>query len=866
MPLMPLSGRCIRVVREQLEVVTERRQRQAAEEADRAKAAKAQREEEWKVRDQASRPRATSNAKVSNLESLLGQCRSGRVGGGSDAQGSGPPGNQAADQRTKEDWLAVEHGENRRYSDNISNNHHRNGRLADEGHGWNRGREEQDRDRRRDDSRDRRPREDNRDSGRDNRDRDNRGRDSRDRARGRSRDREHGGHWQRGDSRDRDRRVGGGHPLQAEYCAPAGYSSSSTYYPDRRHRSRSRSPHRDHRHGIARPPLPPLPPLQPPLPPGPPPLPPPTQPPPPGHRPRSPPRSPPGQTQHSHYGGMYGSASANNDRKRDRPQSSSRKTEAERRRKREQKRRRRERSNSGTAEPAKEEGEESSEGSSSGQEEEHIGAPSAKEAKAGYSDGELTSPGGYVSASASTGNFRPPPPAPRLPYTDRATPQVAEVISVCSTTNPSVQDLTLLSPTTAPVVHSVRGSSSSDAVLVEIVPPPLVWASTSRSEADGAFSGIAMNDSPQVEPDPPVPPTAAPAPTSEQELGGVEPGKKNAPASSADSLSALVSEAKATPATVPALAEPAEPARQADQEEGQTASDNKDTAVLAPRVTQIQHSTTPVPSLFTPRGGRGRSGSLGSVGSIDGAGFTSPPSSSGKNPPSSEGKKGPSPLQAKLVQMTASAATKPLSAAEEAERAAEQRRKRAERFGTAPPPPASTADTARSSSRGPKQDARAADTRESRSETSRDVRGSRKRGRDDDSKGSGAEGKDVSSQRKSRSRDRGARDRRGSDRRDDDGRVEHQRSNRSPRMEGGREAAMSSEVTGPSAPSNSQTEAEAVKQGAAPMSLAERLGPSAGAVAETGSSIEGRSPRAPKCGGTLVLQSLMGRGRIPGRK
>jgi hypothetical protein len=172
--LVHVSPRCIRLVQEQVPGVAIRLDRQHSDATEQHRVAQTKREEEWRARDEKNRPRATSNAKLSMLETLLDQCRSGRANnssaGHNDTKGSRTPPRRDREQatdRVREEWRAVEQAEGR--DAGYKNPHREEDRRRDKG---------------RDNSRDRwpgQPREPDRDRGRD-KDTD------RDRGQGRGRD------------------------------------------------------------------------------------------------------------------------------------------------------------------------------------------------------------------------------------------------------------------------------------------------------------------------------------------------------------------------------------------------------------------------------------------------------------------------------------------------------------------------------------------------------------------------------------------------------------------------------------------------------------------------------------------------------
>jgi hypothetical protein len=917
--LVHVSPRCIRLVQEQLPVVALRLDRQHSDATEQHRAAQTKREEEWRARDEKNRPRATSNAKLSMLETLLDQCRSGRANsssGHNDTKASRSPprrDREQASDRVREEWRAVEQAEGRdaKYS-------HR---------GAERGREQG-----RDNSRDRwqgQPREPDR---------------GRDRDRDTDRDRGQGQRWEgwersgkndRTDRRDerwapREDHYGGG---RQEY-PPQGPSDSRRDRRSRsrdRHRSRSRSPYRD-RARDSRPPLPSQP--------RPPPTPPPIPPPPPAYRPRSPP------AEYDPYrGAERPSASSGQKRARSPPQrreegevatsgSNSSRTEKKKRN-----RGKRLRGQSGApVAPILEEGEEPSDGSS--------GAESGGETETAIQQRMV----------GGTGN-RPAPPAPRLPYTDRATPQTAEAISICST-NPSVLDLT--APTPGPLVVSIADTSSSEAVLVESMPLP-----TSATAAKGASSGagplsagIAMDVSPLPEYSTHAPPALF---YTTQEEGRVDTTSSAAgsnihstPAESwlgsTPHFTSGVAEANVhASAPIAAAAEqsvgagisvsvakvetmldhePEHPAQGAANDgSGGPADATVDpmscateaavtrtlpstTAVAIPseaptaapttpphKVAHIGHSTTPLAALSSPRSANKRSP-------------TALASFSHREPAANSDRANHSPLLQKMAQYSAA-----LSEITQQQRDAEQLKRRAERFGAAQAiVPGSDGPRSRSNS----------DVRSDKigdvhgnDELRRDVRSagpedSRKRARDatsdpvvipSSSSQVGAQGERQATA-SSTSRDSG--DSKTSGRavtakssnsaNSTSNRFNDDKDRRSPRsrsstdssapvpQRGGTQIVTSSSQPHPPRPqlaqpagtsNHSSAEGNSSKASSprpgVPHKLRDRLGiaePTAAAANADPTASEGPSPRPQraKSGGELVLQNLLGRGLIPGRR
>jgi hypothetical protein len=929
--LVHVSPRCINLVQEQLPGVAVRLDRQNSAAIEQHRVAQTKREEVWRARDEKNRPRATSNAKLSMLETLLDQCRSGRANnsnaGHNDTKASRDPPRRDREQASdcvREEWRAVEQAEGR----DAGNKYYHRG-------------EERGRDKGRDNSRDRwqgQPREPDR---------------SRDRDRDTDMDRGQGQRWEvweRNSKDDRSERreerwapredhYSGGRQMVYPRQDPADSRRDRRSRSRDRNRSRSRSPYRD-RTRDSRPPLPTQP--------RPPPTPPPIPPPPPAYRPRSPP------AEYEPYRGTDSRPSASSGQKRARSPPQRREvgevatggSNSSRTEKKKRNRGKRLRGQSGApVAPILEEGEERSDGSS--------GAESGGETETAIQQ--------RVVGGARN---RPPPPAPRLPYTDRATPQTAEAISICST-NPSVLDLT--APTPGPLVVSIADTSSSEGALVESMPlPTTAAAAKGASSGTGHLSaGIAMDVSPVPEYATHAPPalfyttqeeghvetTSSAAGSNihgtpaESWLGstphftsGVADANENpsAPiaATAEQSLEARISMSVATVTTI--VEQPPVPPAQGAASDGSsgTASATVDamssateaavtrtlpsisavaiqpeapTGVPATpphKVAHIGHSATPLAALSSPRSANKRSP-------------TALAAYAHREPAASSDRANHSPLLQKMAQYSA-----PLSEITQQQRDAEQLKRRAERFGAAQAPmvvvPGS--DWPRSQSNSDVRSDKTGDV-PAHELLIRDVRSggnedSRKRAREStsdpafnpysssqdkvqgerqDTAGTAAAGSSISS-RDGKTSGRAVTAQSSSSASSTSHRVNNDTDRRSPRPRnttdisapapqmGDTQNGKSSSQPHPSIrqvpqPVDSSNHSNADGGGSkassprpgVPHTLRDRLGiaePAAAAANADPTASDGPSPRPQraKSGGELVLQNLLGRGLIPGRR
>jgi hypothetical protein len=870
--LVHVSPRCISLVKDQLPGVALRMDRQHSDAIEQHRVAQTKREEVWRARDEKNRPRATSNAKLSMLETLLDQCRSGRANnsnaGHNDTKASRDPprrDREQASDRVREEWRAVEQAEGR--DAGYKNPHREEDRRRDKG---------------RDNSRDRwpvQPREPDRDRGRD-KDTD------RDRGQGQRWDVwERSGKDDRADRRDdrwapREDHYSGGRQMVYPRQDPADSRRDRRSRSRDRNRSRSRSPYRD-RTRDSRPPLPTQP--------RPPPTPPPIPPPPPAYRPRSPP------AEYDPYRGADSRPSASSGQKRARSPPQRREegevatsgSNSSRTEKKKRNRGKRLRGQSGApVAPILEEGEEPSDGTS--------GAESGGETETI----QQRMVGG-------TGN-RPTPPAPRLPYTDRATPQTAEAISICST-NPSVLDLT--APTPAPLVVSIADTSSSEGALVESMPLP-----TSAAAAKGASSGagplsagIAMDVSPMPEYATHAPPALF---YTTQEEGHVETTSSaagsNVHSTPAESLlgstphfTSGVADANENPsapiaataeqsleagismtvATVTTIVEqlPVPPASDGSSGPGgatvDPVSSATEAAVTSPlpsisaaaippgaptgaaatpphKVAHIGHSTTPLAALSSPRSANKRSP-------------TALAAFAHREPVASSDRANHSPLLQKMAQYSA-----PLSEITQQQRDAKQLKRRAERFGAAQAVVPGS-DGLRSQSNSDVRSDKTGDV-PANELLIRDVRSggnedSRKRARESTS--DPAVNPDSSSQDKVQG-----------ERQDTAGSTEAQNGKSSSQPH-----PSIRQVPQPVGSSNHSNADGGSSKASSPRpevlhTLRDRLGIAEPAAATAGTTAaaanadptasDGPSPRPQraKSGGELVLQNLLGRGLIPGRR
>jgi hypothetical protein len=896
--LVHVSPRCINLVQEQLPGVAVRLDRQNSAAIEQHRVAQTKREEVWRARDEKNRPRATSNAKLPMLETLLDQCRSGRANnssaGHNDTKASRSPprrDREQASDRVREEWRAVEQAEGR--DAGYKNPHREEDRRREQG---------------RDNSRDRwpvQPREPDRDRGRD-KDTD------RDRGQGQRRDVwERSGKDDRADRRDdrwapREDHYSGGRQMVYPRQDPADSRRDRRSRSRDRNRSRSRSPYRD-RTRDSRPPLP-------------------TQ-----------PRPPPAEYEPYRGTDSRPSASSGQKRARSPPQrreegevatggSNSSRTE-----KKKSRRGKRLRGQSGApVAPILEEGEEPSDGSS--------GAESGGETETAIQQ--------RVVGGARN---RPTPPAPRLPYTDRATPQTAEAISICST-NPSVLDLT--APTPGPLVVSIADTSSSEAVLVESMPLPTSGAAAKgvSSGAGPLSAGIAMDVSPVPEYATHAPPalfyttqeeghvetTSSAAGSNvhstpaESLLGstphftsGVADANENpsAPiaATAEQSLEAGISMSVATVTTI--VEQPPVPPAQGAASDGSSgpasatvdamssATEAAVTRILpsisavaiqpeAPtgvpatpphKVAHIGHSTTPLAALSSPRSANKRSP-------------TARAAYAHREPAASSDRANHSPLLQKMAQYSA-----PLSEITQQQRDAEQLKRRAERFGAAQPAVVAGGEGPRSRSNSDVRSGGNEDSRKRARESTSDpafnpysssqekVQGERQ-----DTAGSTAAGSSISS-RDGKTSGRAVTAQSSSSASSTSNRVNNDTNRRSPRprnttdicapapQRGERQNGKSSSQPPPSirqvpqpAGSSNHSNADGGSSKASsprpPRTLRDRLDIAEPAAATAGTTAaaanadptasEGPSPRPQraKSGGELVLQNLLGRGLIPGRR